>query len=67
VAPKIAKQINNENKDWSVRRISLKNRNPNMVLDAWESAKLKEFDQRVANGEKANKMFAAEGCCSGCL
>ncbi|CAC9495515.1 Cytochrome c family protein [uncultured Gammaproteobacteria bacterium] len=60
VAPKIAKQINNENKDWSVRRISLKNRNPNMVLDAWESAKLKEFDQRVANGEKANKMFAAE-------
>jgi hypothetical protein len=30
-----------------------------MVLDAWESAKLKEFDQRVANGEKANKLFAA--------
>jgi hypothetical protein len=29
-----------------------------MVLDAWESAKLKEFDQRVANGEKANKLFA---------
>jgi hypothetical protein len=37
-----------ENKDWNVKRISLKNRNPNMVLDAWESAKLKEFDQRVA-------------------
>jgi hypothetical protein len=27
-----------------------------MVLDAWESAKLKEFDQRVANGEKAGNI-----------
>jgi hypothetical protein len=31
VAPQVAKQINNENKDWDVKRISLKNRNPNMV------------------------------------
>jgi hypothetical protein len=36
---------------WSVRRVSLRNRNPKAVPDAWERAVLADFDRRAAVGE----------------
>jgi Protein of unknown function (DUF3365) len=50
-APAMAKAAS-EQSGWAIRRVSLKNRNPKAVPDAWEMAVLKEFDQRAAGGEK---------------
>ena len=36
---------------WSIRRVSLRNRNPKAVPDAWERAVLEDFDKRNAAGE----------------
>lgn len=49
-APKMAKAAS-EQSGWSIRRVSLKNRNPKAAPDAWERAALQEFDARAANGE----------------
>jgi len=49
-APQLAKAASEES-GWAVRRISLKNRNPKAVPDAWERAVLEDFDRRAAAGE----------------
>ena len=50
-APAMAKAAS-EKTGWAIRRVSLKNRNPKAVPDAWEKSVLEEFDRRVAAGEK---------------
>lgn len=48
-APKLAKAASEES-GWSVRRISLRNRNPKAVPDGWERAALEDFDRRALAG-----------------
>jgi len=50
-APKMAAAASAET-GWAIRRVSLKNRNPKAVPDAWERTVLEDFDQRAAAGEK---------------
>lgn len=50
-APAMA-QAASQQSGWAIRRVSLRNRNPKAVPDAWEEAVLKEFDARTAAGEK---------------
>lgn len=49
-APQMAKALS-ESTGWAIRRVSLKNRNPKAVPDAWEKAVLEDFDRRMAAGE----------------
>lgn len=49
-APQMAKALS-EQTGWSIRRVSLKNRNPKAVPDPWERSTLEEFDRRAAAGE----------------
>ena len=49
-APKMAAAASAET-GWAIRRVSLKNRNPKAVPDAWERATLEDFDKRKAAGE----------------
>ena len=49
-APKMAKAAS-EQSGWQVRRVSLRNRNPKGVPDAWERETLEDFDRRAAAGE----------------
>lgn len=58
-APQMAKEISAKT-GWQIRRVSLKNRNPKAVPDAWEKAVLTEFDQRVAAGADAATLEKAE-------
>ena len=58
-APAIAQQLRDDT-GWYIRRVSLKNRNPDGVPDAWERKVLEEFDRRQAAGESAEKMAHAE-------
>lgn len=52
---------------WTVRRVSLRQRNPKAVPDAWERAALEDFDRRAAAGaapatlERAEVVTAADG------
>jgi hypothetical protein len=48
-APKMALAAS-ESTGWKIRRVSLNNRNPKAVPDAWERATLEEFDRRAAAG-----------------
>ncbi len=50
-APQMAKAAS-EQSGWAIRRVSLQNRNPKAVPDAWELAALEDFDRRTAAGEK---------------
>lgn len=50
-APQMARNLS-EQTGWAIRRVSLKNRNPKAVPDAWERAALEDFERRVAAGEK---------------
>lgn len=50
-APQMAKEASAKT-GWGIRRVSLKNRNPKAVPDAWEQAVLEDFDRRAAAGEK---------------
>ena len=50
-APQMAKTAS-EQTGWAIRRVSLRNRNPKAVPDAWELAALEDFDRRTAAGEK---------------
>jgi len=61
-APQMARAAS-EQTGWSIRRVSLRNRNPNAVPDAWERAALEEFDRRAAAGEDpaALEKFAVVG------
>lgn len=56
-APQMAKAAS-EQSGWNVRRVSLRNRNPKAVPDAWERATLQEFDRRAAAGEDLSKLEA---------
>ena len=49
-APQMAKAAS-EKTGWNIRRVSLKNRNPNATPDALEKAALEEFAQRQAAGQ----------------
>jgi len=49
-APQMAKAAS-EQSGWTIRRVSLQNRNPKAVPDAWERAALEDFDRRAAAGE----------------
>ncbi len=49
-APKMAKAAS-EKTGWSIRRVSLGNRNPKAVPDAWERIALEDFDRRAAAGD----------------
>ena len=50
IAPKMAKAAS-EQSGWQVRRVSLRNRNPKAVPDAWERETLEDFDRRASAGE----------------
>jgi hypothetical protein len=50
IAPKMA-QAASEQSGWQVRRVSLRNRNPKAVPDAWERETLEDFDRRAVAGE----------------
>ena len=58
-APKMAKAAS-EQTGWSIRRVSLRNRNPKAVPDAWERAALEDFDRRAASGESPATLEKAE-------
>ncbi len=58
-APQLAKAASEET-GWAVRRVSLNNRNPKAVPDAWERAVLEEFDRRAAAGEDPRKLEKGE-------
>ena len=49
-APEMAKAASQQT-GWAIRRVSLNNRNPKAVPDAWERAALEDFDRRAAAGE----------------
>lgn len=57
-APKMAAEASQKT-GWAVRRVSLKNRNPKAVPDAWEEGVLRDFDRRAAAGE--NPMTLEKG------
>lgn len=58
-APQMAKALS-EQTGWAIRRVSLKNRNPKAVPDAWEQAVLQDFEQRLAAGEDPAKIDKGE-------
>ena len=58
-APQLAKAASEET-GWSIRRVSLRNRNPRAVPDAWERAALEDFDRRAASGESPATLERAE-------
>lgn len=60
LAPTMANQLSNQH-GWRVSRVSLKVRNPLLgTPDAWEQKVLADFNQRVAKGEKPEKMEFSE-------
>ena len=58
-APQMARDASAKT-GWQIRRVSLKNRNPQAAPDSWEHAVLTEFDQRVAAGADAATLEKAE-------
>jgi len=58
-APQLAKAASDET-GWNIRRVSLRNRNPRAVPDAWERAALEDFDRRAASGEGPASLEKAE-------
>ena len=58
-APAMARAAS-EQSGWSIRRVSLRNRNPKAVPDAWERAALQDFDRRAAAHESPATLERAE-------
>lgn len=58
-APKLAHAASQES-GWSVRRVSLRERNPKAAPDDWERAALEDFERRAAAGEKPATLERAE-------
>ncbi len=58
-APQMAKEASDKT-GWQIRRVSLKNRNPKAVPDAWEAAVLQDFDRRAAAGEDPRQLERGE-------
>lgn len=60
VAPKIASNLSRQH-GWKLTRVSLKVRNPLLgTPDIWEQNTLKQFEKRLAAGEKPETLEAAE-------
>jgi hypothetical protein len=59
VAPSIA-ETQSEKSGWDVARTSLKLRNPANAPDDWETAVLKQFEERRAQGEGPDTLAFAE-------
>lgn len=60
IAPKMAGDISRQ-QGWKLTRVSLKVRNPLLgTPDAWEQKTLKQFEARIAKGEKPETLEAAE-------
>jgi Protein of unknown function (DUF3365) len=57
-APALAKEASQAN-GMQIRRVSLKNRNPKAVPDAWEATVLQDFDRRAALGEAPANLEAS--------
>ena len=57
-APALAKEASQAN-GMQIRRVSLKNRNPKAVPDAWEKEVLQDFDRRAAQGVSPATLEAA--------
>lgn len=58
-APQMAKALS-EQIGWSIRRVSLKNRNPKATPDSWERSVLEDFEKRLASGEDPTKIDKLE-------
>lgn len=58
-APAMAR-VASEESGWAIRRVSLRNRNPKAVPDAWERTALEDFDRRAAAGEPPAQLERAE-------
>ena len=58
-APRMARAAS-EASGWQIRRVSLGNRNPKAVPDAWERATLQEFDRQQAAGADVSQLERAE-------
>ena len=58
-APALARAASAQS-GWTVRRVSLRNRNPKAVPDAWERAALEDFDRRAAAKESPATLERAE-------
>lgn len=58
-APQMAQNLSAQT-GWAIRRVSLKNRNPKAVPDAWERTVLEDFDRRTAAGEKPTAIEKGE-------
>jgi hypothetical protein len=58
-APQMA-QAASAQSGWQIRRVSLRNRNPRAVPDAWETAALADFDRRAEAGENPATLERAE-------
>jgi hypothetical protein len=58
-APQMARAASEET-GWAIRRVSLNNRNPKAVPDAWERAVLEDFDRRAAAGEAPGTLEKGE-------
>lgn len=58
-APAIAQEASART-GMSVKRVSLKNRNPKGVPDAWEAAAIASFEKRLMAGEKAETLDTYE-------
>jgi len=58
-APQMAK-VASEQSGWAIRRVSLRNRNPKAVPDAWEAEVLADFDRRAAAGADPTTLDRAE-------
>lgn len=57
-APVMAKNLS-EATGMQIRRVSLRNRNPKAVPDAWERSVLEDFDRRALNGENPASLEAS--------
>ncbi len=55
VAPDIADRLSTEH-DWHIARTSLQPRNTDNAPDDWEAAVLRDFDERLRNGEAIKDM-----------
>jgi hypothetical protein len=58
-APALARAASAQS-GWAIRRVSLRNRNPKAVPDAWERAALQDFDRRAAAPGQAAQWERAE-------
>ncbi len=58
-APRLAQAASAES-GWSIRRVSLRNRNPGAVPDAWERVVLQDFDRRAATGDNPASLEQGE-------